>query len=366
MRQTEKKHKILESTSISQECDNNILQGKKEVQQNVQQTEKKRRLGPRYSMYGYLFVAPFFIIFLIFQLYPLVYSVYLGFTDFAGLGKDVSFTWENYAELFEDTRFWYSIYNTFLIWIINFIPQIVFAFLFAAIFTSVRLKMRGSGAFKVIYFLPNILTATSVAVLFASMFTFKTGILDQILKATGIISDPNYDLSSDPTGARIVVAFIQFWRYFGSTMLTLAAGMLGINPTLYEAATVDGASKSRMFFSITLPLIRPIVLYTLVTSLLGGLQMFDIPQLFLNGGPEMAGGGKFATETVAVYIYKLAFEGDRLIGYASAASVYLFIIAAVLSVLTFRMFRTKREGQDGLSKKESKAKRSAGRGVQSV
>ena len=100
MRQTEKKHKILESTSISQECDNNILQGKKEVQQNVQQTEKKRRLGPRYSMYGYLFVAPFFIIFLIFQLYPLVYSVYLGFTDFAGLGKDVSFTWENYAELF--------------------------------------------------------------------------------------------------------------------------------------------------------------------------------------------------------------------------------------------------------------------------
>ena len=80
----------------------------------------------------------------------------------------------------------------------------------------------------------------------------------------------------------------------------------------------------------------------------------------------MAGGGKFATETVAVYIYKLAFEGDRLIGYASAASVYLFIIAAVLSVFTFRMFRTKREGQDGLSKKESKAKRSAGRGVQSV
>ncbi len=310
----------------------------------------KKTKGVSYSKYGVIFILPYFIIFLIFQLYPILYSIGISFTNYSG---ETEATWaglENYKMLLTGVlsrRFLTSILNTFIIWIVSFIPQIVCSFLFAAIFTSINFKILGKGAFKVIYYMPNIIMATSVAVLFKQLTTYPGGLLDNLFKNWGLIRDPQYNIYTDPWGARFLISFIQFWRYFGYTMIALAAGMLGINPTFYEAATIDGASRAKMFFSITIPLLRPIVLYTLVTSLVGGLQIFEIPYLLTEGYP-MLGGGAFATETVAVYIYQFAF-GNALgnqYAIASAGSVYLFIISVILSFIVFKFFGKEAFGRE--------------------
>lgn len=307
-----------------------------------------------YGAYGIIFIAPFFLIFLIFQLYPMIYSIAISFTDYAGLAteKNVVF-FKQYAELLHNARFLQSIANTFIIWTMNFIPQIVLSFAFAFIFTSTTLKLKGAGVFKIIYYLPNIVTATSVAVLFGALFNRPDGIMDKLFKALNFV-DKDFNVFRSVWGARTLISFIQFWRYFGYTTLTLAAGMMGINPAFYEAATLDGASRPKTFFAITLPLMRPLVLYTLVTSLVGGLQIFEIPLLLSEGLPMMA-GGKYATETAALYIYQMAFGygyGNEY-ALASAASAYLFVISAVLSFVTFKFFG---ETAFGLTKKDKKKK----------
>lgn len=318
---------------------------------------RKELKSVSYSKYGYMFVAPFFIVFLIFQIYPIIYSLGISFTSYSGTVESSYVGFQNYSDLLLGKlsyRFLISIANTLIIWLINFIPQIVASFLFAAIFTSATMKVKGSGAFKVIFYMPSIIMATSVAVTFKQLTTYPGGLLDNILKHWGVISDPSYNIYRDVWGSRLLISFIQFWRYTGYTMITLCAGMLGINPTFYEAATIDGASKTRSFFSITIPLLRPIVLYTLVTSLVGGLQMFEIPFLLTEGFPALEGGA-LATETVAVYIYQFAFGHGYGNEYAiaSAASGYLFVISAVLTFIVFRFF-----GKEafGIERQEKSAK----------
>lgn len=316
---------------------------------------RRKNKGVSYSKYGLRFVAPFFIVFLIFQIYPIIYSLAISFTSYSGTTEMSFIGFKNYYELLFgklSTRFLWSVLNTVIIWIINFIPQIVASFAFAAIFTSPMIKIPGRGIFKVIYYMPSIIMATSVAVTFKQLTTYPGGLIDNILKNLGLI-DPSYNIYRDVWGSRLLISFIQFWRYFGYTMITLAAGMLGINPTFYEAATIDGASKTRCFFSITIPLLRPIVLYTLVTSLVGGLQMFEIPFLLTEGYPAI-GGGALATETVAVYIYQFAFGHGYGNEYAiaSAASGYLFVISAILTLIVFRFFGKEAFGIERKEKKE--------------
>lgn len=309
-----------------------------------------KRKSVSYGKYGLIFVLPFFIVFAIFQLYPIVYSIIISFTTFGGYDVSVdlsTFTTEKYAALLDNAKFWQSILNTFIIWIINFIPQIVLAFVFAAIFSSVSMKLRGSKAFKIIYYLPNIIMATTVAVLFEVLFEYKRGFLDIVMKAIGLF-DEEFSFGRSIWGSRLVISFIQFWRYFGYTILTLAASMISINPTYYEAAKIDGCSGIKAFFKITLPLMRPIVLYTLITSLVGGLQMFEMPFLMFGSGPALQNGGR-AAETAAVFIYNMAFKSPNDYAMASAASVYLFLIILALSIITFKFFG---EQAFGVQKKE--------------
>lgn len=309
-----------------------------------------------YGKWGLIFILPFFVIFLIFQLYPIVYSIALSFTNYEGYMdlSEIEFTFAQYSDLIKNPRFLQSILNTFIIWSINFVPQIVVSFAFAALFTSINLRMKGSGVFKIIYYLPNIVTAASVAVLFKNLFSYPDGVMDKFIKALGLVSDKSFNIFRDVWGMRLLISGIQFWRYFGYTLLILAAAMLSINPTYYEAATIDGAGKVKQFFTITLPLLKPIVLYTLITSLVGGLQIFEIPYLICEGGPIME-GGKWATETVSVYIYQMAFGAGYTNNYAiaSAASVYLFLIVLVFSYITFKFFG---DQAFGLEKKDKPKK----------
>lgn len=298
-----------------------------------------RRKSVSYAKYGYIFCIPFVLAFLVFSLYPIIYTAVIGFTDFKGLGatnfnflKDDLF--KNYVLIIKNPSFKESLSNTVIMWIINFIPQILLALLLTAWFTSHRRKIKGQGAFKVLFYMPNIITAATIAILFNALFGYPIGPVNDLLKLLGFIQEP-INFSVQKWTARGIVSFIQFWMWYGYTMIVLVSGVLGINPELFEASEIDGASGRQTFFFVTLPNLRTILLYTLITSMIGGLNMFDIPRLFLVGGPDNA------TLTTSVFIYNQAFSGSYLYNRASAASMIMFVIIAILSGIVFYIMRDK-------------------------
>jgi cellobiose transport system permease protein len=297
-----------------------------------------RRKSVSYAKYGYIFSIPFVLAFLIFNLYPTLYTAVIGFTDFKGLGKTtfkfLENPFQNFETILKNPSFQESISNTFIIWIINFIPQILLALLLTAWFTSHRNKIKGQGLFKVLFYMPNIITAATIAILFNSLFGYPMSPANDLFMTLGLSDQPINFLIQKWT-ARGIVSFIQFWMWYGSTMIVLIAGVLGINPEIFEAADIDGANGAQTFFFVTLPNLRTILLYTLITSLIGGIQMFDIPKLFLNGGPDNK------TLTSSVFIYNQAFSGSYLYNRASAASMMIFVIIAILSATVFFLMRDK-------------------------
>ncbi len=289
------------------------------------------------NYYGYLFIAPFVIVFLLFSFYPIVNTFYLSFTNTQLMtGFDGEFTGLlNYKRLFETPLFMQSVKNTWIIWILNFIPQMVFALLLAVLFNNQRLKLRGVGGFKAIYFLPNLLMPAAVASLFYSFLSLY-GPVNQFLLSTGITTEA-IDFLKSPFYAVSTVAFIQWWMWFGQTTIVVFAGMTSISPTYYEAAMVDGATQFQMFKAITLPLLKPILVYTLVTSVVGGLQMFDIPYLLTNG--TGAPQGSIMTMNVLMNMKRTSAAGD--IGAAAAVSVMIFIMSSIISVIIMKLLADK-------------------------
>ncbi len=301
-----------------------------------------RHKSVSYAKYGYIFCIPFVLAFLVFSLYPIIYTTIIGFTDFKGLGRtDFNFLanpFQNFEQILKNPSFKESLTNTVLIWLINFIPQILLALLLTAWFTSHRRRIKGQGAFKVLFYMPNIITAATIAILFNSLFGYPMGPVNDLFKTLGLSEDPINFLIQKWT-ARGIVAFIQFWMWYGYTMIVLISGVLGMNPELFEASEIDGASGAQTFFYITLPNLRTILLYTLITSMIGGLQMFDIPKLFRLGGPDNA------TLTTSVFIYNQAFSGSYMYNRAAAASMIMFVIIAILSAAVFYIMRDKYAAQ---------------------
>ncbi len=311
------------------------------------------RSSVNYSRYGYFFILPFFVAYAVFQLYPLINTIYLAFQkymktaagkvvgpDFIGLSNFVNILTKGATiQVFE---------NTSIMWIVNFIPQILLALLLAKWFTDTRMKIRGQGAIKVMVYMPNIITAASISVLFFSLFAYPQGPVNHLMAELGIIDKTVYSNSGSAATVavnflnngwqtRMIVAFINFWMWYGHTMIVLIAGILGIPPSFYEAAQVDGASPNQIFKLITLPLIKPIMLYTLVTSLIGGMQMYDVPAMIIRQGSP----ANSMTQSVTMYILQLSLAGTKDYGRAAAVSVLLFLTTAVCSVILFRMMRDK-------------------------
>ncbi|MCR5650937.1 MAG: sugar ABC transporter permease [Lachnospiraceae bacterium] len=302
-------------------------------------SKKKRSTG--YAKWGYIFCLPFFITFLIFSLYPTLYTMLVGFTDLHGIGKTAIHIlkddpFANYKATLTSPTFQKALGNTLKIWICNFIPQLGLALLLTAWFTDRRFKVEGEGIFKVLFYMPNIITAATVAILFNALFGYPMGPVNDILTRFHIFSEP-YNFLVKKTVAQNIVIFIQTWMWYGYTMIILVSGVLGINPEIFEAAEVDGANAWQTFWLVTIPNIKTILLFTLVTSLIGGLNMFDIPWLFLYGGPDNS------TLTTSVFIYKQAFSGGYLYNKASAASMIMFVIIVIISLYLFFMMRDKDE-----------------------
>lgn len=322
-----------------------------------------------YAKYGYIFILPFFLVYFFFQLYPLINTFIVSFY---GNGPEVdSFVgFENYKTLLFGSSgsrreaviskaFFTALKNTVILWIGNFVPQIALSLSLAVWFTEANLKIPGKGFFKVVMYLPNIITAASVAVLFLQLCgqsESNPGVLNILLNKLGIVEYNEASKLYTPIPfvngvwqSRVVVMFIQTWMWFGNTMIMLMSGIQGINPSLFEAASIDGASSGQVFRKITLPLLTPIMAYTLVTSMIGGLQMFDIPFLYHNGVPV---SDHLRTIAVLIYEYFHAQMDENKMGLAGAASVLLFFITLVLGCIAFYMTRDK----DEIAKKKQRKK----------
>ncbi len=290
----------------------------------------------RKEYYGYLFIAPFIIGFLIFGLYPVYNTLALSFTDttiMSGGGEFIGF--KNFERLFADDFFWTAIKTTWLIWILNFIPQIGIALLLSVWFTSARLKIKAVGVWRAIFFLPNLLVPAAVAALFFSLFSFY-GPVNQFMVRSGFLEEAMHYLQNRAVSRGLVV-FIQWWMWFGQTVIIVMAGMTSIPISLYEAAMVDGATATQMFRRITLPLLKPILIYVFVTSLVGGMQMFDIPYLLTDrrGGP----GNAILTNNIHMYIKFSSSRGH--IGAASSVGVVVFIMTCIAALGIFYFLRDK-------------------------
>lgn len=320
-----------------------------------------------YAKYGYIFILPFFLVYFFFQLWPLINTFIVSFhgnganvNDFVGLDNyKVLLFGGGRREAAISKTFFHSFGNTLILWIGNFIPQIALSLSLAVWFTEANLKIPGKEFFKIVMYLPNIITAASVAVLFLQLCgqsETNPGAVNQVLNKLGIVgydaASKKYDVIPliEGTGqSRFMVMFIQTWLWFGNTMIMLMSGIQGINPSLFEAASIDGASSGQVFRKITLPLLSPILSYTLVTSMIGGLQMFDIPYLFHNGTTV---NNDLKTIAVLIYEYFHAQADENKMGYAGAASVLLFFVTLVLGCIAFYMTRDK----DAAAKKKQRKK----------
>ena len=286
--------------------------------------------------YGYLFITPFIIAFLIFGLYPVFNTIALSFTDTTLMSKDSEFIGlKNFQRLFADDVFMTAVKNTWLLWILNFIPQIGIAMLLSVWFTSTRLRVRAIGIWRAIFFLPNLLMAAAVAALFFSLFSFY-GPVNQVLVRSGIIPEA-MQFFSNKTITRGLVVFIQWWMWFGPTIILVMAGMTSISVSLYESAMVDGATGFQMFRHITAPLLKPVLVYVFVTSLVGGMQMFDIPFLLTDG--RGAPGGSIMTNNILMYLKFSSSKGH--IGAASAVGVMVFLMTSAVALTIFYLLREK-------------------------
>ena len=260
-----------------------------------------------YAKWGYLFIAPFFITYAIFKLYPLFLTIYNSFFENYRSGlKQVGPNFvglANYIKLFTpDANGIIDIIkytgNTVVLWLGGAIPQIVIALLLAIFFTSYRLNIKGQQFFKTVIYMPNLIMASAFSMLFYTLFS-NVGPVNQLLMQMGIAEKP-IDFFAIKITVRSLICLMNFLLWFGNTTILLMAGIMGIDQNMFEAANIDGATSTQTFFKVTLPLLTPILVYTVITALIGGLQMFDVPQGLTNG----AGIPNRSSRTLIMFLFR--------------------------------------------------------------
>lgn len=293
--------------------------------------EKQNKIkSVSYAKWGYIFILPFFLSYAIFSLIPLADTIRNSFYEYYAFGlKTVGPNWTgHYISLLSSDLPKYA-WNTFVMWVLGFVPQIIISLVLASWFTDARLKIRGKQFFKVVIYLPNLIMASAFAMLFFALFS-NAGPINSILLRMGVVGEAIRFMEST-LGARTLVGLMNFLMWFGNTTIMLMAAIMGINPSIFEAAELDGCTHIQKFFKITLPQIKPLLTYTLITSLIGGLQMFDVPQILTAG----KGAPDRTTMTLIMYLNKHLQAKNY--GIAGALSVFLFIISAILCWMVFKM-----------------------------
>lgn len=308
-------------------------------------TLKKKKLIS-YAKWGYLFIAPFFIFYTIFQLIPLISTFYNSFFENYRVGltqvgpKFVGLS--NYVEIFTNAGVPKYALNTLIMWLLGFVPQILISMLLSVWFASSALKLKGQAFFKTVIYLPNLIMAAAFSMLFFTLFS-DAGPINSILSSIGASEEPIRFLARTDT-SRGLIALMNFLMWYGNTTILLMAGILGIDESLFEAARMDGASSGQIFKNIIMPLLVPILVFVMITSLIGGIQMFDVPQILTKGD----GLPNRTTMTLIMYLNKHLFS--RNFGLGGAVSAIIFAITAVLSFIVYNFSMKNYYGNDGGNK----------------
>lgn len=302
-----------------------------------------RKKGISYAKWGYIFIAPFFVVYTIFTFYPQLLTIYNSFFENYRMGlmqvgpRFVGL--DNYIQLFTPDKtgsidiLKYA-WNTIVLWVCGAIPQIIVALLLAIFFTSYRLNIRGQQFFKTVIYMPNLIMASAFSMLFFTLFS-TVGPVNQLLMDGGIV-DEAIDFFAFKITVRGLICLMNFLLWFGNTTILLMAGIMGIDQNMFEAAHIDGANSVQVFFRVTLPLLMPILIYTIITAMIGGLQMFDVPQILTNGG----GTPNRTSMTLIMYLNNY-LKTSKNYGMAGAISVIIFIITGILSLFVYRSLTKK-------------------------
>jgi ABC-type sugar transport system permease subunit len=290
---------------------------------------RKAGPGPRRfnykTLWGYLFISPFFISYAIFGLYPLLLSMYLSFADWKGVGPITLVGGDNYVRLLSDQVFWQSMLNGVILFLL-YVPIMLFgALVLAVILNSKRVK--GFQFFRTLIFLPFITNMAAAGFAFRILLNKNNGLVNVVL---GYLNIPPVPWLEDVWLARISLALLIIWAWLGYNMVIMLAGLQTIPQDLTEAAMVDGADRPQAFFCITLPLMRPVILFCAVTSTIGSFGLFAEVAALTNGGPANA------TITPLIRIYNVAFRSLQM-GYASALAYTFFAIVFVLTLVQMRV-----------------------------
>ncbi|MFB5663374.1 carbohydrate ABC transporter permease [Alteribacillus sp. HJP-4] len=275
----------------------------------------------------YLFISPFFILFFIFGLFPILFSFYLAFHSWSGLGEMEFIGLSQFQFLLTESAFWQAVGNTFAIWFLSSVPMLFIALVIAFMLNLPTLKFRG--AYRTMFFITNVTSIVAVAIIFETIFSNQYGLLNYFLSFFGV---ENIEWLNSGFLTKVVIASMVVWRFAGYNAIIYLAGLQSIPKTLYEAAIIDGANKFQIFFRITIPLLRPIILFTVIMTTIGSMQIFTEPQVLLGNSGGVGGAGM----TMTLYMYNEGFIQNQF-GYASAVSWVMFIIIGIFSIINWKI-----------------------------
>ena len=279
----------------------------------------------------YFYISPFFVLFGLLGLFPLLYTGWVSLHEWDLLEDTHPYIGlENYRELLADSRFWNALFNTISIWVFSTVPQLIFALLLAHVLNS---RLRGETFWRTGLLLPNITSVVAVAIIFGQLFSRDYGIVNWIL---GLFGAGHIDWDAGTATSHIAISVMVIWRWSGYNALIYLAAMQAVPDSLHEAATIDGASSLQRLRRITIPSIRPTIIFTVIISTIGGLQILAEPLLF--GGGSFTGGNDRQFQTLALFLYENGFSLFKF-GYASATAWLMFLIIAIIGAINFSIIR---------------------------
>ncbi|WP_129663095.1 carbohydrate ABC transporter permease [Phytoactinopolyspora endophytica] len=289
------------------------------------------RLDLKFSPYAY--VAPFFILFAIFGLYPFLYTVWISLTDESPINPETNFVGvDNFTRLFGDDRFWDAVVNTLGMFVLATLPQLLLALVLA---NWLNRRLRGIGAFRMAIAMPIVTSTAVVALVFGMFFARDYGLVNGVLDIFGVDA---VDWRANRWRSWVAISSMVDWRWTGYNALIYLAAMQAISRDIYEAAEIDGASRGRQFWRITIPLLTPTIIFTVIISTIGGLQLFTEPLMFTSGSGALGGGSTGQFQTITMYLVQTMRTFNQW-GYAGAISLVLFLMIVLISAINFLLVR---------------------------
>lgn len=316
-----------------------------DVDREAKRQLRRQRLGALdVKLSPYLYISPFFIIFLIVGLFPLAYTAYVSVHEWHLIGGQGDFVgFENYTTVVQADLFWTALRNTFSIFLLSSVPQVIAGLIIAAMLDA---NLRAKTFWRMGVLLPFVLMPVAVGLIFSKLFADQSGMINAVLERVGISPIAWH---ADVLASHIAIAAMVDFRWTGYTTLILLAAMQAVPNDVYEAALIDGASRWRQFRSVTIPMIRPTIIFVVITSTIGGLQIFDEPRVFDQAGQ---GGSDRQWMTVTMYLYELGWGSQKSFGRASAVAWILFLIIIAIGIINFSI--TRRISATGPAKEKKK------------